>query len=148
MYNLMYANAFTEVLTILKFISKEEYEKVPLDIIEIIEDNCNQSYSVEYNPDIPLANQNISKEARIIIALLFRDYWATQEQKNKIELKEKYDISILEAEKVKKYNTDDLFKKNKSDYSYKHKEDNNNQLVEDKETLFTKLKRIILKIIK
>lgn len=102
MYNLMYANAFTEVLTILKFISKEEYEKVPLDIIEIIEDNCNQSYSVEYNPDIPLANQNISKEARIIIALLFRDYWATQEQKNKIELKEKYDISILEAEKVKK----------------------------------------------
>ena len=147
MYNLMYANAFTEVLTILKFISKEEYEKVPLDIIEIIEDNCNQSYSVEYNPDIPLANQNISKEARIIIALLFRDYWATQEQKNKIELKEKYDISILEAEKVKKYNTDDLFKKNKSDYSYKHKEDNN-QLVEDKETLFTKLKRIILKIIK
>ena len=111
MYNLMYANAFTEVLTILKFISKEEYEKVPLDIIEIIEDNCNQSYSVEYNPDIPLANQNISKEARIIIALLFRDYWATQEQKNKIELKEKYDISILEAEKVKKYNTDDLFKK-------------------------------------
>lgn len=148
MYNLMYANAFTEVLTILKFISKEEYEKVPLDIIEIIEDNCNQSYSVEYNPDIPLANQNISKEARIIIALLFRDYWATQEQKNKIELKEKYDISILEAEKVKKYNTDDLFKKNKSDYSYKHKEDNNNQLVEYKETLFTKLKRIILKIIK
>ena len=148
MYNLMYANAFTEVLTILKFISKEEYEKVPLDIIEIIEDNCNQSYSVEYNPDIPLANQNISKEARIIIALLFRDYWATQEQKNKIELKEKYDISILEKEKVKKYNTDDLFKKNKSDYSYKHKEDNNNQLVEYKETLFTKLKRIILKIIK
>ena len=60
MYNLMYANAFTEVLTILKFISKEEYEKVPLDIIEIIEDNCNQSYSVEYNQDKPLETKNIS----------------------------------------------------------------------------------------
>ena len=70
--------------------------------IEFYKANMDKNYVFKVNPAIDLSKQNISKEARIIIALLFRDYWATQEQKNKIELKEKYDISILEAEKVKK----------------------------------------------
>ena len=110
MIDLKYSNAFTEVLEILKYISKEDYEKVPLEMIEIMEDNCSKDYFVEYNPDISLTDQNISEEAQTIIAILFRDYWATPYQKERIEAKEKYDLEKLEEEKREKYNTDNIFK--------------------------------------
>ena len=73
MIDLKYSNAFTEVLEILKYISKEDYEKVPLEMIEIMEDNCSKDYFVEYNPNISLTDQNISEEAQTIIAILFRE---------------------------------------------------------------------------
>ena len=110
MIDLKYSNAFTEVLEILKYISKEDYEKVPLEMIEIMEDNCSKDYFVEYNPDISLTDQNISEEAQTIIAILFRDYWATPYQKERIEAKEKSDLEKLEEEKREKYNTDNIFK--------------------------------------
>ena len=110
MIDLKYSNAFTEVLEILKYISKEDYEKVPLEMIEIMEDNSSKDYFVEYNPDISLNDQNISEEAQTIIAIFFRDYWATPYQKERIEAKERYDLEKIEEEKREKYSTDNIFK--------------------------------------
>ena len=100
-----YAIAYSEVLDILKYIPKEDYEKIPLEMIEALEDNCNKEYEAKYNPQISLKDQGISKEARTIIAVFFRDYWATEEQKEKILAKEKHDDLISEIEKQEKYGT-------------------------------------------
>lgn len=56
--------------------------------------------------------QNVSKIAKTIIAILFRDYWATPTQREKIITKEKHDIAKMEQEKREIYNPDDIFKKN------------------------------------
>ena len=56
--------------------------------------------------------QNVSKTARYIIALLFRDYWATQIQKEKILAKEKHDLNMIEEEKRQKYNSENIFNNN------------------------------------
>jgi hypothetical protein len=44
----------------------------------------------------PLEEQNLSNEAKAIIANIFKKYWATEYQKERIEAKEKYDIEQLE----------------------------------------------------
>lgn len=84
MISVEYANAYSEVLEVLKFISKEDYEKIPNSKIEIFEANQNKEYIFEYDPNKTLEEQNVSKIAKAIIGLLFRDYWSTDEQKDKI----------------------------------------------------------------
>lgn len=108
-----YANAYSEVLEILKYISKEDYEKIPNSKIELFETNHNKEYIFKYNPNKTLDEQNVSKTSKAIIAILFRDYWATEIQKEKIITKQNYDRMQLEEKKKERYNSDNIFKNNK-----------------------------------
>ena len=113
MVDIEYSNAYSEVLEILKYISKEDYEKIPNSKIELFETNHNKEYIFKYNPNKTLDEQNVSKTAKAIIAILFRDYWATELQKEKIIAKQNYDRMQLEEKKKERYNSDNLFKNNK-----------------------------------
>ena len=112
MVSVKYANAYSEVLEILKYVTKEDYEKIPNSKIELFETNHNKEYVFKYNPNKTLDEQNVSKTAKAIIAILFRDYWATEIQKEKIINKQNYDRMKLEEEKRTRYNPDNLFKNN------------------------------------
>ena len=88
--------------------------------------------------------QEMSDITKAILANIFRDYWATPYQKERIEAKEKYDLNMLEKEKREKYNPDNIFKKKKEETVI----ENNNLPVEiKKETLFKKLISFIKKIL-
>ena len=94
--------------------------------------------------------QKMLKETETILAVLFRDYWATEEKRRKILEKEKYDLSILEKEQRKKYNPDDIFKKVKKDEHVNVEISDNNTntaLIEYKESFFTKFKSFIFRIL-
>ena len=54
----------------------------------------NKNYEFTINPEISLTEQNISKEASAIIVTIFRDYFATEEQKGKLEKCRKSPIKI------------------------------------------------------
>lgn len=112
MISVEYVNAYSEVLEILKYISKEDYEKIPNSKIELFETNYNKDYIFKYNPNKTLDEQNVSKTAKAIIAILFRDYWATEIQKEKIISKQNYDRMKLEEERKARYNSNNLFKNN------------------------------------
>lgn len=112
MVNVEYANAYSEVLEILNHIPKSDYDKIPNNMIEVFTRNNNKEYKFNYDVSKTLNEQNVSKIAKTIIAILFRDYWATPTQREKIIAKEKYDIEKMEQEKREIYNPDDLFKKN------------------------------------
>ena len=143
MVDIKYSKAFSEVLEILKYISKEEYEKIPLEIIELMEDNCLKDYKVEYNQNMTLTEQNFLEETKYIIAIFFRDYWATDVQRNKILLKEKQDDYLENLEKEKNFDTD-VFKNKLKNVDLEDKQNENNQLdIIEKENIF---KRIITKI--
>ena len=113
MISVEYANAYSEVLEILKYISKEDYEKIPNSKIELFETNYNKDYIFKYNPNKTLDEQNVSKTAKAIIAILFRDYWATEIQKEKIISKQNYDRMKFEEERKVRYNSNNLFKNEK-----------------------------------
>ena len=114
-----YSIAYSEVLEILKHISKEDYEKIPKSKIELYKTNANKDYVFNYNPTKTLDEQNVSKIAKGIIAILFRDYWATPEQREKIIKKQNNDRIQIEKEKTKKYNPDVFKSKNKEEVKTK-----------------------------
>ena len=141
MVNLEYANAYSEVLEILKHISQEDYNKIPKEKIIFFQTNYNKEYNFTYDMNKTLDEQNVSKKAKTIIAILFRDYWATDIQREKIKAKEEYDRQIREQEVSDKYNTDTIFKNDSIETEIL---DENNKIVLYKESL---IKKIINKII-
>ena len=104
-----YAVAYSEILEILKHIPIEDYNKIPKTKIELFETNANSEYTFNYDPSKTLEEQNVSNITKGIIILLFRDYWATEIQRNKIIAKQNYDRVKLEEKKKEQYNPDNIF---------------------------------------
>ena len=84
-----YKIAYSEVLEILKYISTEEFNKIPNDMIEMFKENAMSNNDFIYDPNKTLQEQNVSELSRYIIAILFRDYWATDNQRQRILAKQK-----------------------------------------------------------
>ena len=99
-------------MEILKYISKEQYNKIPNELIKVYEENSDKNYYFKYNPEKTLEEQKVLKITKIIIAILFRDYWATDEQKAKIIANQNNNRKKLENKKIEKYNAEEVFKKN------------------------------------
>jgi len=151
MINKIYAKAYTEVLEIIKHFPEEEYAKIPKEKIDFYKNNMDKDYIFTINPEIDLSEQNISSEANAIIVNIFRDYFATEEQK--IKIKEILDLNQKkeEQEKREKYNPDNIFKKvDKSENANVEIPDNkttNTALIEYKYSFFTRFKNFIFKIL-
>ncbi len=138
-----YTVAYSEVLEILKHIPIEDYNKIPKNEIELIEAYADNNYTFNYDTSKTLEEQNVSDITKAIIILLFRDYWATEIQRNKIIAKQNYDRMKLEEKKKEKYNVD-IFKNRNNDKQKPNIEDTKEvMIVEYKESIF---KRIINKI--
>lgn len=138
-----YACAYREVIEILKYTNKDDVNKIPSDKILLWRDNMKEDYNFEIDEGKPLSEQNISKEARAILANIFKQYWATDYQKERIEAKEKYDVEQIEKEKYEKYNPNDIFINRKQETSKNENISNTIAMVEYKESVF---KRILDKI--
>ena len=119
MVDIKYANAYSEVLEILKYIPIEDYDKIPKNRINLFKTYANNDHTFCYDITKTLEEQNVSKTAKAIIAILFRDYWATEIQKEKIITKQNYDRKQLEEKKTEKQNNDrqSLEEKKKEKYN-------------------------------
>ena len=138
-----YACAYKEVIEVLKYTKREDVNKIPKSRILLWRINMNKDYDFKIDTTKILEEQNLSKEAKAIIANIFKKYWATDYQKERIEAKEKYDIEQMEKEKYKKYNPDDIFKNRKQNIQQEEVASETVSMVEYKEPLF---KRILNKI--
>ena len=150
MINNTYAKAYTEVLEIIKYFPKEEYSKIPLKKIEFYKNNMDKNYNFTINPEIDLDKQNISMETNAIMVNLFRDYFANEQQKLKIEQILDLNQEKEEQEKREKYNPNDIFKnreKNESSNMQTTETNSTTALIEYKKTFFEKFKTFILKIL-
>lgn len=112
MIDIEYANAYSEVLEILKYIPIEDYDKIPKNRINLFRAYANKDHAFCYDTTKTLEEQNVSKIAKGIIAILFRDYWATEIQKEKIIAKQNYDRMQIIEEKKENYNYDNIVNNN------------------------------------
>ena len=112
--NNLYAKAYTEVLEIINHFSEDEYKKIPKEKIVFYEKHKDRKYDFKINPNIDLAEQNISRKANAILVSLFRDYFATAKQKEILKNLLQQNQEKLEKEKYLKYNPDNIFNKSNS----------------------------------
>lgn len=142
-----YAKAYKEVLEIIKFFPKEEYNKIPKEKIEFYKANMDTTYEFTINPEIDLSEQNISKEANALIVALFQDYFATEVQREKIKKILELNEKKTEEEKREKYNPDDLFKNKINAKNIKQPNVKDTGIVEYKENFFIRFKNFILELL-
>ena len=89
--DLEYRLACTEVLEILKHMPKREVAKIPENVIKGMECMKRYDYKFKYDFKKTLKEQKISKMARGILAVFYRDYWADEKVRNIILAKERFD---------------------------------------------------------
>ena len=103
-----YKNAFTETNKILKNLNKKDYNKIPNDVIVAIENNQNKNYIFELNNDLDLSKQELMPETRALLFNIFRDYFATDTQKDRMKKHQQKERERINEIKKKMY-SDDLF---------------------------------------
>ena len=55
--------AYAEIWTILEQLEEQDRNKIPEELLNIIDTNRNKEYNAEINLDIPLQEQKISEKA-------------------------------------------------------------------------------------
>ena len=143
-----YSKAYTEVLEMIKHLPENEYNKIPKEKIEFLERNKDNKYKFVINPQIELEKQNISIEANSIIVTIFRDYFATDLQKEKLKIILEQNENKYQEQLREKYNPDNLFENRKKEGMNPCVEKNTSLLVvEREENFFKKLINYVKKLI-
>lgn len=105
-----YQKAYKEILEILKYVPEESVKKIPQEMRDMFEKEQLKTYDFQIDTSKTFEEQELLEETKAILANIFRDYWATPYQKERIEIKEKYDRQQSEEQKRKRYNPNDFFK--------------------------------------
>ena len=104
-----YPKAYKEVIEILKYVPEESVNKIPQTMLDTFKTKMDKDYNFIVDINKTFEKQELLAETKAIFANIFRDYWATPYQKERIEAKEKYDRQKYEDEKKAKYNPNDIF---------------------------------------
>ena len=94
-----YANTFKEASVILEYLAEEDYEKIPKELINVINENKNDAYEYKMNDELDLNEQPMLPETKALLFNIFRDYLSTPEQKEKIIKMQKEDMARLNKKK-------------------------------------------------
>lgn len=144
----VYSNSFMEVYCILQNTERELVNKIPLKFVDFLKDNMNSSYIPNIKPDVPLDKQNLLKETEAILSLIYRSYWATDEEKKELAINDRKNFINNEISKKENYKGKDIYN------LFRNKENLNNVILADslvtvkKENFIKRFFNKILKILK
>ena len=129
--------AYKEIYEILKIFPKELVDKVPKYKLDYIKQNMDESY--EYNITIETFDgRTMLDETAAILAILFRDYWATEKQKDKIINYHNTQREKMAKEIKEKYDPDNVFNRRNVEQEKTKETKEELAVVEFKENIFKK----------
>lgn len=130
-----YNKRLVEVDEVLNHLSKENLDKIPDEIKNLIKENKDKDYVWYFDENKPLKDQNLSRDTIAFLSYLNMEYLLNKEQKSFMEQIHRYNEQKNEQEKQKKYSNQIIFKKKESI--------ENKEMIIFKESLITKIiKRI------
>lgn len=145
-----YKEALSEVNIVLENTEDEIVKKIPNNFIKFIKENQDKNYKIELEYGKSLIEQNLKKETREILALIYRDYICTPEERKELIKQEQEEKVRIEKEKEEKYNIDfNAIAENRRKNNIIEKLENTNNsmsLIEKEEEKW--YKKIIYKILK
>jgi len=112
---IVYRQAFAEVLEVLKHTSKSIVEKIPEKFIMFLKDNKDNEYIADIDFSKPNWEDEVKQETQAILALIYRDYIVSPEKKSELIREEQEEQIRIENEIREKYNPDNIFKNKKEE---------------------------------
>lgn len=139
----IYKNSFKEVYVILQNTDKELVDMIPLKFIDFIKSNMNSDYITNIKTDVTIDDQKLLKETEAVLSLIYRSYWATEQEKAEFAINDKNDFIHRENLKKENYKGKDVYK------MFEEKENLNNVILADNLVVLKKenfLKKLFKKI--
>ena len=144
-----YKKAFVELEAVLKCLNYDDYNKIPKNLINEIEQNKDKEYKYEYNETLEYYKWNFLPETKVLLYNIFKNYLASEKQIEDLRKKELIEINKLEEEKKKKYNTENIFKNSELKNSQQEKTNKKyNKIIKYKESFIKRIFRKIKYILK
>ena len=108
-----YKQSLSELNKILHYMDGSYFNKLPEKFIKFVENNMDKDYRPNISENIPISEQELKKDTKVLLSLLYRNYWCDEEEKER--LKQEDIIKKIEYEKElrEKYNPDNIFKDSK-----------------------------------
>ena len=151
-----YSKAYVELYEIIRKLPREQLSKIPTNLIENIKQQRNLEYIWIYNDKKSICEQNLMIETKALIVELYEKFLCTEDTK---EIWKNYDricLNFIETEKHNKFNSNNPFKANDIFSKLNNKEttnvpkienSTNTTLIEYNESIFTRFKNFIFKIL-
>lgn len=136
---LEYKQSLTEINTILSLMGMEYINKLPKKLIKFIKENMDNSYISNIDVNTPINEQQLKKDTKILLSLIYRNYWCSEEKKKELLEEDAYLKSEREKEIREKYNPDNIFKNKQQKIVSEESAVNNVSMVEYKESIFKKI---------
>ena len=95
----IYRNALSEVNAILINSNQNIINMIPNKFLDFVRNNMNQDYEIQIDLGKGILEQNISNEAKSIVALIYRDYICSADERQVLIKKEL--VEKLNKEKMK-----------------------------------------------
>lgn len=140
-----YAEVAVEMNIIFMYLEPSLVEKIPKKMREFFKDIASPTYVPHIDPRYPLDDQPLLPDTEILLTILFRQYWANEEEKAEID-------SIIEENDKKlreRYSVDNIFKQVEEVKSIPQNDtslENNSLSVIDENSFIYKFKNICRKI--
>lgn len=134
----VYKNSFKEVYEILQNTEDELVKKIPFKFINFLESNMNKEFQTNIDNTVELDKQLILPETENILSLIYRNYWATEEEKANFNNKDKNEYM---GQEFKGNNIYEIFEQRKNRNSVNI---DNNLMILKKESFISKIFNRIL----
>ena len=136
--------AFSEVYTILEYSNEEIRNKIPNDFILLIKNNKDINHKLVLDEKKPLNEQKLLIETREILALIYRDYLCSEDER-----KELIRVNNQKLEEInKKYDIQNIFEQRKNKTSIDNENEEILPEIVNKEKWYKKIFNFIKKLFK
>ena len=95
---------YKDTYTIIEMMDDNLKSKINSDFIRFLKENQDSSFEGTINKNIPLKEQNLREEIKIMLSLIYIDYFCEKEQKEKIIQREENNL--------REFYSRDIFEKN------------------------------------
>lgn len=106
-----FREAFAEVLEVIKKSNEDIKDKIPKKLTDFLEQNEDKNYIVSIDFSDANWEYSLKQETLAILALLYRDYIVSPEEREKLLIEEQESFTKTEKNLRELYNPDNIFKK-------------------------------------
>lgn len=140
----IYKEAFAEVDEILKIMPIDLISKIPAQFRQIISENKAENYKIDLKE--PLDEEQLKQETVVILGLIYRDFLASPEEREELQLKDAEELKKIEHELKEQYDMEKVFDQKKTQNNYENNDDSKSLIVYKETNFLEKLLNLIKRI--